>query len=165
MNSIRRRLLFRLLGGVLFCSPAAGLGVYLAARGQVSELFDGQLRQAAATFPSRLHAGGVEPEPIPKPDLRAAEAGDGDLVIRPWDRGGDILYASRTGLWPPRVEGVGMSTLTGPEGSRRAYTVGHDGRFMQVVCPTGARHALAAAIAAQSVIPLFLVLIMLGGPP
>jgi|APFre7841882724_1041349.scaffolds.fasta_scaffold45320_2 hypothetical protein len=58
-----------------------------------------------------------------------------------------------------------MSTLTGPEGSRRAYTVRRDGRFIQVVRPTGARHALAAAIAAHSVLPLFLVLIMLGGPP
>jgi hypothetical protein len=43
--------------------------------------------------------------------------------------------------------------------------VRRDGRFLQVVRPTGARHALAAAIAAHSALPLFLVLIMLGGPP
>jgi two-component system OmpR family sensor kinase len=163
MNSIRRRLLVRLLGGVLFCSLVAGLGVYLAARGEVSELFDSQLRQVAATFPSRLPVGGVEPEPVPKPDLSAAEEGDGGLVIQVWDRGGDILYASRTGPRPPQVEGAGMSTLTGPEGAWRAYTVRRDGRFIQVARPTAARHALAAAIAARSVFPLFLVLILLGG--
>ena len=114
-------------------------------------------------FPSRLPVGGVEPEPVPKPDLSAAEAGDGGLVIQVWDRGGDLLYASRTGPRPPQVEGAGMSTLSGPDGSWRTYTVRRDGRFIQVARPTAARHALAAAIAARSVLPLFLLLILLGG--
>ena len=163
MNSIRRRLLLWLLSGVLFCSVAAGLGVYLAAREQVGELFDGQLRQVAATFPSRLATEGTESDPLPRPDPSLFDGGDGGLVIQVWDRGGALLYASRSGPLPPQVEVVGMGAIPGPNGLWRTYTVRRDERFIQVARPAAARHALAAAIAARSVLPLLLVLVWLGG--
>jgi two-component system, OmpR family, sensor kinase len=163
INSIRRRLLLWLLSGVLFCSLAAGLGVYLAARAQVGELFDGQLRQVAATFPSRLTTEGDEPEPVPRPDPSLFDGGDGGLVIQVWDHGGTPLYASRSGPLPPQIEVVGMGSIPGQTGLWRTYTVRRGERFIQVARPAAARHALAAAIATRSVLPLLLLLVLLGG--
>ena len=84
MRTIRRQLLLWLLGGMLVCTFAAGLAMYLKVSEETSELFDYQLREIAASLPSDFSA--AQPEP-----------GEHDpeqyIMVQVWDSAGARVYA------------------------------------------------------------------------
>ncbi|TCO83631.1 two-component system OmpR family sensor kinase [Plasticicumulans lactativorans] len=153
MNSIRRRLLLGLLAGLVLAGIAATLGVYFQAREEANALFDYQLRQMAASFPS-----GVLVLP------QAGEPGAGeDVVIQMWNRSGVRLYLSRPGVrLPPRAE-LGYTTLVTEDGHWRVYSAFVRDNLVQVAQPLAVRQELAAALALRSAAPLALLLPLLGG--
>ncbi|MDN5874907.1 MAG: hypothetical protein L0H29_11055, partial [Sinobacteraceae bacterium] len=65
MNSIRRRLLLRLLIGIggLLCATA--LVVYLGSQDEIGELYDAQLQRAAYAFQHVPGAEAGQPDSIP----------------------------------------------------------------------------------------------------
>ena len=93
MKSIRRALLFPLLAGLAAIGVLASGATYVAARLEIGELLDLQLKQLAnSTRIDDLLRGRK-----PGFDLRAEPSGDGvtDLVTQIWDRDGVLVYWSR----------------------------------------------------------------------
>ncbi len=153
MNSIRRRLLVWLLGGVLLGTLAAGLAVYVKALNEANALFDAQLRQLAVAFPLHMAAA---------PDFRVGQVLADGLVVQVWDRSGAHIYTSQPQPLPPRVDGRGMRILS-VQGERwQTFTAQHADRFVQVAQPTEVRREQAAAMAVRTVLPLVLLLPLLG---
>jgi len=63
MWSIRRRLLAWLVSGVLLSGIIATLVIYVRARDEVDELFDGQLKQIALSLREQEDLSVTQPEP------------------------------------------------------------------------------------------------------
>ena len=95
MKSIRRALLFSLLAGLAAIALVASAATYVAARHEIGELLDLQLKQLAnSTRIDELLRGHQ-----PSFDPRATPNAEGvtELVTQIWDRDGVLVYWSRPG--------------------------------------------------------------------
>ena len=151
MTTIRRQLLLWLLGGMLVCTLAAGLAMYLKVSEETSELFDYQLREVAASLPPSFSA--AQPEP-------GEHDPEEDIVVQVWDGTGRRVYASHPGLALPRLQQEGFRTLREGETLWRVFGETRHGRFVQVAQDLSAREELVFGVAARSLLP-FLALIPL----
>ena len=99
MNSIRRTLLVWLLAGLAVIALAASGVTYLAARREVGELLDLQLKQLAySTRIDDLLRGrrpGFDAQRVPH------DEGVTELVTQIWDRDGVLVYWSQPGMGLP----------------------------------------------------------------
>jgi two-component system, OmpR family, sensor kinase len=151
VRTIRRQLLLWLLGGVLACTLAAGLAMYLKVREETSELFDYQLREVAASLPPDFTAGARVP---------GEHEPEEDIVIQVWDRDGAQVYASHPRETLPRVPREGFADLRRGDTLWRVFAETRGGRFVQVAQDENARAELVFRVAARSLAP-FLALIPL----
>ncbi|MGH8737483.1 MAG: hypothetical protein ACREVC_09005, partial [Burkholderiales bacterium] len=149
MRTIRRQLLLWLLGGVLACTLAAGLAMYLKVREETSELFDYQLREIAASLPPEFSAA------QPEPGERDPEQ---DIVVQVWDSAGARVYASHPAIALPRLAQDGFRTVRAGETEWRVFGQTRHGRFIQVAQDLEARDELVFDVATRSLAP-FLALI------
>src|SRR6476620_7445993 len=121
MNSIRRTLLAWLLAGLAAIALAASGATYLAARREVGELLDLQLKQlASSTRIDDLLRGrrpGFEPRPQP------TGPGLSGLVTHRWHRDGVLVYWSRPGQGLPVPATEGYSTASHAGRPWRVYTL------------------------------------------
>ena len=108
MWSIRRRLLTWLVSGVLISGFTATLAIYVQAREEVDEFFDGQLRQIALSLRDQKDLSVAEATP------QADAEQDEDIVASAWDVNGRPIF----GL--ARVRPVPLSITTASD--RRAGT-------------------------------------------
>jgi len=149
VRTIRRQLLLWLLGGMLACTLAAGLAMYLKVREETSELFDYQLREIATSLPPNFSAAQREP---------GEEDPEQDVVVQVWNSAGARVYASHPGLDLPRLAQEGYRTVREGETEWRVFGETRHGRFVQVAQDVGARDELVFGVAARSLAP-FLALI------
>ena len=149
MRTIRRQLLLWLLGGMLVCTFAAGLAMYLKVSEETSELFDYQLREIAASLPSDFSA--AQPEP-------GEHDPEQDIMVQVWDSAGARVYASRPAIALPRLARDGFGTVRTGETEWRVFGQTRNGRLVQVAQDLGARNELVFGVAARSLAP-FLALV------
>ena len=160
MTSIRRTLLFWLLAGLIAIGVLASGATYIAARYEVGELLDLQLKQLAySTRIDDLFRGRQ-----PGFDPRSAAAGDGvtELVTQIWDRDGVLVYWSQPGTGLPVPATPGYSTVHRNDRDWRVYTLVQGTHALQVAQAQDEREAIATNTAVRALLP-FVVLLPLFG--
>ena len=155
MNSIKRQLLFGLLGLVLAAVFLGAAAVYRQARAELDELFDYQLRQMALSL--RDQAFGA-----PVPAVPASVAEDFDFAIQVWSADGVRLYLSSPQVVLPARAQLGFETFVTGEGAWRVFSLQQQGLVFQVAQPMRVREQFAAAAALRTVAPVLLLLPALG---
>jgi len=160
MNSIRRTLLAWLLAGLAAIALAASGATYLAARREVGELLDLQLKQLAySTRIDDLLRGrrpGLEP--------RAAPSGAGitELVTQIWDRDGVLVYWTQPGMGLPVPATEGYSTANHDGRRWRVYTLVQGTHALQVAQAENEREAIATQTALRTLVPFIALLPLFG---
>ena len=156
MNSIRRTLLVWLLAGLAAIALAAGGVTYLAARREVGQLLDLQLKQLAySTRIDDLLRGrrpGFDAGRMPH------DEGVTELVTQIWDRDGVLVYWSEPGAGLPVPATQGYSTIHHNGRDWRVYTLVQGSHALQVAQAQDERAAIATQTALRTLVP-FLALI------
>jgi len=156
MNSIRRTLLVWLLAGLAAIALAASGVTYLAARREVGELLDLQLKQLA--YSTRIddllrgRRAGFDARQAPH------AAGVTELVTQIWDRDGVLVYWTQPGMGLPVPATEGYSTVTHDGRDWRVYTLVQGSHALQVAQAQDERQAIATQTALRTLVP-FLALI------
>jgi len=155
MNSIRHTLLVWLLAGLATIALAASGATYLAARREVGELLDLQLKQLAySTRIDDLLRGR-------QPGFNGHTPSHGDvteLVTQIWDRDGVLVYWSQPGMGLPVPATEGYSTIHHDGRDWRVYTLVQGSHALQVAQAQDERAAVARQTALRTLVP-FLALI------
>ncbi|MDG4552390.1 MAG: ATP-binding protein [Candidatus Contendobacter sp.] len=150
MTSIRQRLLVGLLVGLILVLGVAGYATYRQVHAEVNTLFDYQLQQAAlALRRQNLLALAMSGE---------ASAGEGDLLVQIWDRGGGLLYVSRQDWELPFATQPGFADLLWRNQRWRLFALYTSDRIVQVAQPAGVRLRMSADIALRNLAPFLLLL-------
>jgi two-component system OmpR family sensor kinase len=153
VRTIRRQLLIGLLGGLLVCTVLAGLAMYRKVLDEANRLFDTQLRELAATVPTRGAA--------PPARRDQGEAGE-DVVVQVWDRHGKLVYASAPSQRLPAAPGPGYGLVNANDEQWRVYVALREGERVQVGQALLAREELAAGLALRSLLPFLFMTPVLG---
>jgi two-component system, OmpR family, sensor kinase len=160
MKSIRRALLVSLLAGLAAIGLLASAATYVAARHEIGELLDLQLKQLAnSTRIDELLRGHQ-----PSFDPRAAPSAEGvtELVTQIWDRDGVLVYWSRPGTGLPVPVTPGYATVHVDNRDWRVYTLVQGTHALQVAQAEDEREAIATKTALRTLLP-FVVLIPVFG--
>jgi two-component system OmpR family sensor kinase len=155
-GSIQRRLLWSMIAVLVAGIALTAAVVYRQARDEANALFDLQLRQLAAALPVRA-LGGLAPQALNGP------AADEDVVIRIWNRYGVFVYSSHPDVALPAKAQIGLTTIATRRGDWRVFATLVDDNLLEVAQPMSVRSALAAEVAARTVLPLVVLLPILAG--
>ena len=160
MKSIRRALLFSLLAGLTAIGVLASAATYVAARHEIGELLDLQLKQLANSTRIdellRGHQPGFDPRAAPNAE------GVTELVTQIWDRDGVLVYWSRAGTGLPVPLTPGYATVHVDNRDWRVYTLVQGTHALQVAQAEDEREAIATQTALRTLMP-FIVLVPLFG--
>ncbi|MCK9985890.1 MAG: two-component system, OmpR family, sensor kinase [Azoarcus sp.] len=155
MNSLRRTLLFSLLGALVLVFAIGGIATYRMAHNEIDALMDYNLRQFALSLRDRRLSGpNVGPLAPPEESL--------DLVIQIWDDTGVRLYLSHPHTALPARAQLGYTTVTTSEGDWRVYSIPLLDHVIQIAQPMAVRSRLAAHAALRTLIPLVALMPLLG---
>ncbi len=147
MNSINRRLLTLLLGGLMIAGMFAGGATYLKAREELDELFDYQLAQVAHAFSRQETIA-----PLPSSDINYEK--ESELAVQVWENG-DLLSATPPNRTLP-IQREGISTVYSGGKQWRAFVLRVGTRTIQVSQPIEARREISVNFALRSIVPLLL---------
>lgn len=147
MNSISRRLLTLLLGGLMVVGVLAGIATYLKAREELDELFDYQLTQMA-------HAFSRQESIVPQPSSSMVYEEEDEIAVQVW-RNRSLVFASPAGRVLPLQE-KGFSTAYSDGRYWRAYVVRTGNRSIQVSQPIEARREISLDFTLRTIAPLLL---------
>ena len=154
MKSLRSRLLVALVGAVLAVGLVTSAATYFAARAEIGELLDEQLRQVALSMRdhARLDLGGL------------GRPGDPDhrVVVQIWDPSGGAIYSSDPTPPLALTRAPGFSTIEHAGRKWRMFTAVAGPRTIQVAEPTARRTELAANVALRILVPILASLPLLG---
>lgn len=155
MNSIRNQVLVSLLSMLILIGLVAAAGIYLTVQVEFNELFDYELRQVALSFRD-------DSLDIPVgPPVQIMDAED-DLVIQIWNHAGTLVYVSDAlPVLPPRGA-PGFSSVSTPGTEWRVFNIRLREHTIQVGQPVAVRHALAAAAALRTLLPMLFLIAGLG---
>ena len=160
MNSIRRTLLVWLLAGLAVIAFAASGATYLAARREVGDLLDLQLKQLAySTRIDDLLRGRRPGFDARSPPIAA---GITELVTQIWDRDGVLVYWSQPGTGLPVPATEGYSTVNRQGRNWRVYTLVQGTHALQVAQAQDEREAIATQTAMRTLIPFLALLPIFG---
>ena len=151
MSSIRRTLLVWLLAGLALIALAASGATYLAARREVGELLDLQLKQLA--YSTRIDDLLRGRRPGFEPRTQPSDAGITELVTQIWDRDGVLVYWSQPGMGLPVPATEGYSTATTTAAEWRVYTLVQGTHALQVAQAEDEREAVATQTALRTLVP------------
>ena len=149
MTSLRGRLLFWLLSGVLLVGALGGWFVYRNALAEADVFFDYQLRQTA------LLLSGQPVQYQLSPDLPDGIAGF-DFVIQVWTFDGVQVYQSKPHTVLPAITRIGFSNVTTGEGQWRVFGAQGLTKVIQVAQPMRVREHQAAELALRTLRPFAL---------
>ena len=152
-NSIRRQLLFWLLGLLIAAGLLGAAGIYLKVRDEANDLFDYDLQQMALSLRDQVLEQGVATIPS-DPQY--------DVVIQIWDQAGVRVYLSHPHSVLPNRAQLGFNTVNTSEGAWRVFSVQLHDRIIQVAQPMRVREHLAAQQAFRTLLPFTLLIPVLG---
>ena len=152
MRSIRRTLIVWLLGGLIAIAVAISAATYIAARKEIGDLQDLQLKQLA--YSSRIDdlLRGRQPG-FESPDTPRG-AGVTEIVTQIWDRNGVLAYWSQPGLGLPIPAEEGYTTVRNNGRDWRVYTLVQGTHALQVAQSQDERDAIATQTALRTLIPV-----------
>lgn len=155
MHSIRRRLLFTLLGALLAAGLGAAIGTFFSAQMEIDALLDGELQQVALSL--RDHAS-IDLNRL----QRAGEAPEHRVLVQIVDPVNNRIYLSRPAPALPLADGPGYSTISHAGTRWRMFSVAAGDQFIQVAQPTALRTELAVAAAWRILLPVLVLLPFIG---
>ncbi|WP_298438926.1 ATP-binding protein [Geobacter sp.] len=147
MNSISRKLLSLLLGGLIIVGVLAGGATYLKAREEMDELFDYQLAQVAHAFSRQETVA-----PLPSAGINYEE--ESELAVQVW-KSGALFSVTPPGRTLP-LQREGISTVYSGGRHWRVFVLRTGPRAIQVSQPIEARRELSVNFAFRSIVPLLL---------
>jgi signal transduction histidine kinase len=163
MRSIRRHLMFWVLGalcgGAVFIVAAA----FLLTLEEMNEVLDEDLRQMAVLVASYRDLRQLRPQDVsqasPEESVKGEETG---LVTLAWQPDGRLLFSSDPTVALPftREPGLSRRAIDGVEWHR--YTVVRRDRVVQVAQPARVRQDMAAESALQLMLPVGLLVVLIG---
>jgi two-component system OmpR family sensor kinase len=153
--SLRRRLLFALLGAVLLAGLAASGATYYAARREVQALLDEELREVALSMREHALLDLSPLGPLPREGARR-------VVVQIWDRHGFVSYLSNARTPLPLARQPGYSNIFHEGREWRMYTARFGAQVVQAAQATDERTQLAAAAAVRVLVPVLAALPFLG---
>jgi two-component system OmpR family sensor kinase len=155
LKSIRRNLLFALLGAMLIALLVGAYATYRAEVQQANVLLDYQLRQTALALRDQAF-GGISSPPIDSSD------NEFDYSIQVWREDGvTVYYSYPPHVFPNRAQ-LGFSTVHTQEGPWRVFAMQGRREIIQVAQPMTRRDQLAAHAALQSLRPFLLLFPVMG---
>jgi two-component system OmpR family sensor kinase len=149
MVTLRRELLFWLLGGMIVCTLVGGFVTYRRVDRSVMEMFDYQLSSVAANLPARIQA---QPEPPDDGDP------DNDVLIEIWNTDGQLVYPEHPTVTLAQPTEMGFSHAIVGGAGWRIYAVRQPGRLVEIAQPMAARQRLAASFTVRAILPFFLLI-------
>ena len=153
MSSIRRDLTVALIGAIALGVLRDDTAIYHAARSEVDELLDYQLRQLALSVRDQS----FRPEwATPEGDQREA-----DFAVQVWGPDGINLYFSHPHRTLPVATQLGYATIETGDGAWRVYATRTRTRLIQVAQPMTVRNAMAWAGVTRVLTPMLLTLPLL----
>lgn len=155
VHSLRRRLILLLLAGVLVVAAIQATIAYRGARSQADAAFDYQMKQLALTFKINDQALSTRRGQFEIEDL--------DFVIQVWTADGRRVFQSSTRRVVPATRSRGFSIVKSENSTWRVYSIGSQGRSVQVAQDLQARDAFARSMAWQSAAPVLLLVPLLMG--
>lgn len=150
MTSLRARMMFTLLAGLLSGGIAGAVGLYFQSIEELDELFDERLRALG----DRLR-----PETLARDSPQGDPEEHDDIVVQLWSRDGQLLFRSSTEERAPAPSVSGFSSAPDDDDIWRSYA--HrtaEGGFLQVAQELSERQEMAAASAFHLLLPLLAVL-------
>jgi two-component system, OmpR family, sensor kinase len=160
MNSIRRTLLVWLIAGLTGIALLATGATYIAARHEVGELLDLQLKQLA--YSTRIDDLLRGRQPGFDQPIAPSGAGVTELLTQIWDRNGVLVYWSQPGAGLPVPATEGYSTVRHDHREWRVYTMVQGSHALQVAQAQDERETIATTTALRTLVP-FLAFIPLFG--
>jgi len=155
VRSIRRKLLFALLGAMLMALLLGAWATYQVEVQQADVLLDYHLRQIALALRDQAFDAAAPPR------LRADY--DFDYSIQVWNQDGvTIYYSYPQHVFPNRAQ-LGYTTVQTGEGPWRVFAAQSGAEIIQVAQPMSRREQLAAHAAWQSLWPFLLLVPVMGG--
>jgi two-component system, OmpR family, sensor kinase len=153
--SLRRRLLFALLGVVLLAGIIASTATYYSARAEVDALLDEELRQVALSLREHalLNLGLLAPAP---------EDFERRVVVQIWDRFGLTVYLSNASTPLPLAREPGYATIQYEGREWRMFALHAGLQTIQTAQSTAVRTERAAAAALRVLVPVLGALPLLG---
>jgi two-component system OmpR family sensor kinase len=151
MSSIRRALIVWLMAGLAVIAVLATGATYFAARHEVGELLDLQLKQLA--YSTRIddllrgRRAGFDARQAPP------AAGVTELVTQIWDRDGVLVYWTQPGMGLPVPATEGYSTVMHDGRDWRVYTLVQGSHALQVAQAQDERQAIATQTALRTLVP------------
>jgi len=152
MRSIRRTLIVWLLGGLIAIAVAISAATYIAARKEIGDLQDLQLKQLAYSTRIDDLLRGRQPG-FESPDTPRG-AGVTEIVTLIWDRNGVLAYWSQPGLGLPIPAEEGYTTVRNNGRDWRVYTLVQGTHALQVAQSQDERDAIATQTALRTLIPV-----------
>jgi two-component system OmpR family sensor kinase len=155
MRSIRRELLFALLGAMLIALLLGAWATYRAEFQQADVLLDYHLRQLALALRDRPFnaAGGASLQP---------NDSEFDYSIQVWNEDGvTVYYSYPPHVFPNRAQ-LGYTTVQTHDGPWRVFAMQSGGEVIQVAQPMSRREQLAAHAAWQSLRAYLLLFPLMG---
>ena len=152
MRSIRRTLIVWLLGGLIAIAVAISAATYIAARKEIGDLQDLQLKQLAYSTRIDDLLRGRQPG-FESPDTPRG-AGVTEIVTQIWDRNGVLAYWSQPGLGLPIPAEEGYTTVRNNGRDWRVYTLVQGTHALQVAQSQDERDAIATQTALRTLIPV-----------
>jgi two-component system, OmpR family, sensor kinase len=159
MTSIRRTLLVWLLAGLAAIGILATAATYMAARYEIGELLDLQLKQLA--YSTRIDDLVRGRQPGFDPRSATGDNGVTELVTQIWDRDGVLVYWSRP-LGLPLPATSGYSTVHLNDRDWRVYTLVQGTHALQVAQAQDEREAIATKTALRTLLPFAVLIPLLG---
>lgn len=150
MKSISKRLLVFLLGALTVAALLAGVGTYLKAQEEISELFDYQLLQMAL---SRRDQKTFEQRPVTASHFEQED----DVTIQVWDSSGTLIHVSLHDTPLPRAPHPGLQTVTFHNADWRVFMLADQGRTIQVAQPFATRREMSFVFALHTLVPLMII--------
>lgn len=145
MNSISRRLLTLLLGGLMVVGVLAGIATYLKAREELDELFDYHLTQMAYAFSRQQSIA-----PLPSSGVGYEE--EDEFAIQVW-KNGSLIFATSPARTLP-LQGSGISTAYAEGEYWRVFVLKTGNRTIQVSQPIEVRREISLVFALRTIAPL-----------
>lgn len=154
MRSIRRQLTVTLLIMISCGLMAGGFAIYHAARTELDELFDYQLRQLALSFRDQT---------FQRSYAAPAKALDEefDFVIEVWDSQGVRVFYSHPHRALPGISGDGYGEVNTQEGAWRVFATRTSSQAIQVAQPVSVRNTMALEAVSSMLLPHVLLLPLL----
>ncbi|MEP7102581.1 MAG: ATP-binding protein [Burkholderiales bacterium] len=159
--SIRRQLIWWVLGALCIGAPVLALAAYWLTLGEIDEVLNDSLKQTALLLADRDLRGAISGSPSIAALPAASTESQLIAIARRTD--GSLLFTSEPET-PLRFEATPGTSIQRANGSEwHVFTVVQADRIVQVAQPTAVRRESAAESASQLLVPLAVLIALIGG--